>query len=135
MARHEGSLIEPGQLHPPVHPNFERSYLAPTLEKDSREFRKRLPPGVKLAIGIMPVSESLSPPGWARTRDELLLEWNRWIQAEYVLTNAPATLPNIFFASECHPNPTGQELVTRHLAMALVETAAGLALRPEGKGR
>jgi hypothetical protein len=119
LTRQGGSMIEPGQFHPPAHPNLARYSLAPTLERASRDFHGCLPAGAKLAIGITPVPESLCSSEYLSTRDELLLAWNRWIGADFVLTNAPVKLPDPFFATADHPNPAGQALLTRKLALLL----------------
>jgi hypothetical protein len=128
LARHEGSMVEPGTFHPPQHPVPNRYYLAPTMEKASRDFRQRLPPGVKLAIGITPLPESLCSSDYLRRRTELLGAWNRWIGAEYVLTNAPAKMADTFFATGAHLNPAGQERYTRQLGAVLARACLSLPL-------
>jgi hypothetical protein len=119
LARHDGSMVDPGVFRPGTHPVLTRYYLSSSLEKASHDFRRRLPPGVKLAIGITPLPESLCGSDYLKQRNELLLAWNRWMEADYVLTNSPARLGDTFFASGAHLNRLGQKLFTQKLAVIL----------------
>jgi hypothetical protein len=119
MAGHEGSMVEPAVFHPPAHPVHHRYYLAPALEQASRQFRRRLPPGVKLAIGITPLPDSLCDVEFMRQRNDLLARWNSWIDADYCLINGPIKLPDALFASGAHLNPAGQQRYTHQVGALL----------------
>lgn len=116
---HDGSMVELGTFHPPAHPIPDRYYLSPTLERPSREFRRCLPAGAKLAIGLTPIPASVCPPGYRELRHEWLLNWQQWTGADYALTNSAATFGDIWFATRTHPNRHGQERFTRQLAASL----------------
>ncbi len=121
LADHDGSMIDLGTFHPPTHPILEQYALSPTLEKPSREFRRRIPAGARLVVGIMPIPESVCPPDYFEKRDQLLLAWHRWMEADHLLTNSPATLSDNCFATRTHPNQNGQKLYTHQLARSLTE--------------
>lgn len=121
LADHEGSMVDVGKFHPPTHPILDQYTLSPTLEKPSRDFRRHIPAGARLVIGIMPIPESVCPPGYPEQRDPLLLAWNQWMQADHVLTNSPATLSDNCFATRTHPNQAGQRLYTHHVARGLAQ--------------
>lgn len=125
MTAHSGSLANPGTVTPFRNParalavtKFE---LAPAMEAESRLFRSRMPAGAKLLIGLTPRPRGLSSPSSRAERDELLRQWNQWVQADILLTNLPPTLPDVFFAGGGHLNPVGQKRFTAELARELRE--------------
>lgn len=121
LADHEGSMVDVGKFHPPAHPILDQYTLSPTLEKPSRDFRRRIPAGAKLVVGIMPIPASVCPPGYAEQRDQLLRAWNQWMGADHVLTNSPARMSDNCFATRTHPNEVGQTLYTHQLARSLTQ--------------
>ncbi len=119
LARHEGSMIDPSTFHPPPHPMPAHYSLAPSLKAISERFRNRLPSGTKLAVGLAPIPESLSSPTYLNQRDQLLRGWNDWLHADYLLTNAPAQMGDVFFATGNHLNRVGQNRFTHKVASIL----------------
>ncbi len=70
-----------------------------------------LPPGAKLAVGITPVPEGHADSSYISKHRELLVEWNTWLQADVMLTDLPARLPDGLFASRTHLNGAGQKFL------------------------
>lgn len=117
MTRHEGSGVDYGTTlaRPRSRPQTLLSVewpLAPELESETRAFRSRIPPGVKLWIGLTPSPKQDSAADARRERDDLLRRWNSWLQADALLTNLPATLPDPFFSRTAHLNEAGQKRFT-----------------------
>ena len=89
------------------------------MQARSREFRSKIPPGVKLIIGLTPGPASTVSADAAELRTGLLREWNRWINADVLLTNLPAALPDGFFSRTSHLNQQGQRVFTSLLEKEL----------------
>jgi hypothetical protein len=47
------------------------------------------------------------------------MTWAQWLKAEVVLTNLPAVLPDVLFASTTHMNAAGRDAFTRQLRREL----------------
>ncbi|MBI4327791.1 MAG: hypothetical protein HY674_21370 [Chloroflexi bacterium] len=116
---HHGSLVDHGRYNPVQRAQETNYFLAPAFEPESRRFRARLTPQIKLAAGLMPVPETHVGRDYRPKRTELLRQWNQWLRADHLLTNLPATLPDGLFASGAHLNERGQQRFTDLLAIEL----------------
>jgi hypothetical protein len=117
LSLHRGGLIDPTSS--PF--QGDREYvLAPSLEKASLRFRKAVPAGVTLVIGVTPVPEGFASGGYSKVYQDLVEGWAHWINADVALRTLPPTLPNRQFASVTHLNAAGRaqfsELVAGELA-------------------
>jgi hypothetical protein len=120
MTEHRGSLIDLGPSFSRRRaPRLSEPHLAPEFETESRAFRAKVPPGAKLFLGLTPGVTGFSAPASREDRDELLRQWNRWMQADGLLTNLPPTLPKVCFSTTAHLNPIGQKRFTAALAREL----------------
>lgn len=116
LTREHGSAIDPDSK--PFAGNAEYR-LAPTLERASQNLRAAVPPGAKLFVGLTPVPERFAGPRHPQLHTELLHQWSQWLQADVVLTNLPATLPDDSFARSTHLKETAVPRYTEQLAAAL----------------
>jgi hypothetical protein len=125
MTVHQGSLAGQGESIPPrkgSQPVPVASHLWPLaagLEAPSRAFRARLPPGVKLFIGLTPNAAASTDRADNLRQADLLRRWNAWVGADALLTNLPPTLPYGFFSGGNHLNYRGQQRFTAKLAQDL----------------
>lgn len=115
----DGSMVDPGSYHPARRGATVVPTLSPELEEQSRRFRQSVPRNARLAVGLTPLPESLAGREYPRHRDSLLQQWNRWLEADLVLTNLPAALPDGLFATPGHLNQRGQARWTGLLGAAL----------------
>jgi hypothetical protein len=127
LAAHKGSMVDPGTFLPPLRPRPQEVFLSPSLETSSRRLHQLLGTEIKLAVGLTPLPRSLAAPGDRQQRDQVLREWNQWLQADCLLTNLPAQLPDALFAGGAHLNQSGQERFTRLLGEALAPLLSGRA--------
>ncbi|MEK7685459.1 MAG: hypothetical protein AAB466_08555 [Verrucomicrobiota bacterium] len=125
---HHGSLVDPGTYNPVRRAQETNYFLSPAFGQESRHFRARLPPEVQLVAGLMPVPETHVGRDYRTKQTELLRQWNQWLQADHLLTNLPATLPDGLFASGAHLNEHGQRRFTALLAVELANV-----LRPNDR--
>jgi hypothetical protein len=116
---HDGSTLDLARFIRPQQPPKPGYTLAEDLEAESRAFRAKVPSGARLFVGLTPRALSYSPPGDRAQRLEMLTHWNRWVQADTLLTNLPAAWPDPFFASKEHLNELGQKRFTALLAREL----------------
>lgn len=116
---HHGSLVDHGRYNPVQRAQETNYFLSPAFERESRHFRARLPPKVQLVAGLMPVPETHVAREYRTKHTDLLRQWNQWLQADHLLTNLPATLPDGLFASGAHLNERGQRRFTDMLAIEL----------------
>jgi hypothetical protein len=116
LSDNRGSAVDPGDFDSATATGNAEYRLAPSLERTSRQFRQTLPPGIKLVVGLTPVPQSFAPALYAQTRLALLRGWNDWLQADRILEELPATLPDDLFASTTHLNATGVAAFTSELA-------------------
>jgi hypothetical protein len=122
MSEHHGSLIDFGTaLSGPSIPSVPTGHweLAPEFEAESRAFRAKVPRGAKLCIGLTPSVSNVNSEELRRQRDDLLHRWDRWIQADALLTNLPPALPTLFFSRTAHLNELGQKRFTDSLSREL----------------
>src|SRR5439155_7621627 len=84
--------------------------LSPKPERASQAFKSAVPAGVKLYVGITPAPESFVMPNYPQQYLQMVRESGRWLQADAVLENLPATLPDELFASTTHLNESGAKL-------------------------
>jgi hypothetical protein len=124
---HCGSVACPGELTIPRQkdgPRLDFNHPLPLraeIEAHSRAFRAKMPPGIKLFIGLTPVAVpmAVAPPAARRQQADLLQRWNASIQADVLLTNLPPTLPYGYFTPGNHLNLMGQKFFTAKLAQEL----------------
>ncbi|MBU6402157.1 MAG: hypothetical protein KGS61_17700, partial [Verrucomicrobia bacterium] len=128
LAAHHGSLTTGAAYHRSRRGMRILYSLAPTFAPASRRFRRQVPANLTLAVGLTPVPETLVPLDYRAQRDALLRQWNRWLGAQVLLTNLPATLPDRLFATGAHLNRRGQRWFTAALAKCLTPTSAQLHL-------
>jgi len=117
MTEHAGSLITFGTAVTPRGMVRSAWKLSPALEPESRAFKAKIPAGTRLFIGLTP-----GPAGTAATghwREDLLQAWNQWLAADVLLTNLPATYPDVYFSAGGHLNEPGQRRFTTALAREL----------------
>jgi hypothetical protein len=119
MTAHQGSLLDFGTFVRPRKRPQQNWTFAHHFEPDSRAFRARIPPGARLFVGLTPLAESYCSPNDRAHRLDLLYRWNRYIQADALLTNLPPSLPDVFFAGKGHLNEAGQKRFTTILASQL----------------
>ena len=119
MGEHYGSPLSFGTFK--ALPGAARSEwtLVPEFEAETRAFRAQIPAGVKLCVGLTPGAAGASAPGEVPRRRALLEEWNRWMNADVLLTNLPPALPDVFFSGGGHMNAAGQKRFTHLLAREL----------------
>jgi hypothetical protein len=117
LTQHRGSAIDPDTQ--PLKGSAEYR-LAPRFQSDSRVFRAAVPPTVKLIVGITPAPEKFAGPSYAALQRQMLAQWTQWLQADAVLDQAPAALPDALFARTTHLNEQGQRIYTEGLARSLI---------------
>ena len=76
-------------------------------------------------MGLTPGMAGTSGPNEHSRREALLRQWNTWLDADVILTNLPATLPDVFFSPGAHLNQAGQMVYTRLLAKELAPLLEG----------
>ncbi|HKQ40783.1 MAG TPA: hypothetical protein VJ063_22135 [Verrucomicrobiae bacterium] len=120
LNNHCGSLADPDARKFKGNPEYR---LAARFEKDSRVFRASLPREVKLLVGITPVPSGYAQGDYARTREQMLAQWQRWLEPAAILTNLPATLPDHLFVSVTHLSGAGAHEYTSMVAEFLRKNA------------
>lgn len=112
MTAHDGSSLDLGRVVPARKPESAGWHFADDLEEQTFAFRAKIPNGVKLFVGLSPLARTYSPPGDRAQRLEMLIQWNRWLKADALLTNLPAAWPDPLFSSWQHLNEIGQKRFT-----------------------
>lgn len=123
LVAHDGSLIEFGSYNPRAPSEKLKYTLSRDLEEECRRFRRVIPRGTRLVAGIMPLPETLVGRSYRGEHKALLAQWNQQLEADDLLLDLPATLPNGLFASGAHLNDRGQRRFTRLLAKELARIA------------
>jgi hypothetical protein len=116
LTRNLGSAVDPDPRSFQGNPEYR---LAPQLEAASRAFRAAVPVGVTLLVGITPVPAGFTGRNYQITRDRMLQQWAQWLQADVVLEQLPATLPDDQFTKVTHLNEAGVRSYTGTLARLL----------------
>jgi len=116
MTREHGSVFDPEPQSFSGAPEYR---LSPTIEKASRAFRKTVPAQAKLFVGITPVPARFAGPKYPARRAELLRDWGAWLQADGLLEELPATLPDEAFVRTTHLREPEALAYTDRLATAL----------------
>jgi hypothetical protein len=119
MTDHHGSLLDFSTFILPRHIPQRNWAFADDLETESRAFGAKIPSGMRLFVGLTPIAQSFCLPNDRTVRLDMLHRWNRWIQADVLLTNLPPSLPDVFFAGPAHLNEAGQRKFTSILAAQL----------------
>ena len=117
LTREHGSAVDPDSK--PFAGNAEYR-LAATLERASKSFRDAVPPGAKLFVGITAVPERFAGPRYPQLHSVLLRQWSQWLQADFILTNLPPTLPDDSFARSTHLKETSIPRYTEQLAVEVL---------------
>jgi hypothetical protein len=94
MTAHNGSYLEFGSFTRPRKIPQRNWEFTADLEAESRAFRSRVPSSAKFFAGLTPIAESYCSPDERERRLDMLGRWNRWIQADALLTNLPPSLPS-----------------------------------------
>lgn len=121
LVAHGGSTVEEGVYNPPGPIALPEFQITAAVHAESVALRSEIPASVKLAVAITPLPESHLPRGHETRRNDLLRRLNTSLQADFLLTNLPARLPNGYFGSPFHLNPRGADHFTRLLAAELAE--------------
>jgi len=119
MAAHGGSMVEDGVYNPTGPVALPEFQITEAVHAESLALRSEVPSSVRLAVAITPLPESHLPRGYETRRDDLLRRLNTSLQADFLLTNLPARLPNGYFSSPFHLNLRGADHFTRLLAAEL----------------
>ncbi|HOW66360.1 MAG TPA: hypothetical protein P5186_24855 [Candidatus Paceibacterota bacterium] len=115
----QGSLADPNLYDRDSASGNAEYRLAKVLERASAGFRAQAPAQVRWVIGLTPSPASFVQPDHPARHRALLTTWAQWLKADVTLTNLPAILPDVLFASTTHLNATGRDLFTRLLAREL----------------
>jgi len=116
MTRRNGSAVDPGDERPSGSAEYR---LNAALEKSSREFRTAMLVGTKLFVGITPVPTRFAGAGYPAHRDEMLREWTAWLQADELLLELPAAMPEEQMIGTRHLKPSAVQGYTEKLAEAI----------------
>lgn len=116
MSARDGGAIDPGTNSATGNAEYR---LSSTLETLSREFRAAVPPGTKLLAGITPVPAKFAGTNYPVLRDQMLRDWSAWLQADAVLRELPATLPDEQMTGATHLKPAAIPAYTEALAAAV----------------
>lgn len=119
LAAHGGSAIDPGRYEPVAESVRDELQLAPVWQTRCASFRGAVPEGVRLLVGITPMPEDRARPSFLEERGRVLAQLGRWLRADALLDELPATLPAGAFASPAHLNQPGRRGYTFQLARAL----------------
>jgi len=121
MDKNGGSAADPHRYVPGPGQGNAEYHLGASLEPVAMAFRTAVPDTATLAVGLTPIPESFAPDGYVQRYDNLLKRWAQSIQADFVLTNLPATLPDANFASTTHLNARGSAAYSRLFAQCVIE--------------
>ncbi|HAV61199.1 MAG TPA: hypothetical protein DCY13_02400 [Verrucomicrobiales bacterium] len=124
LPRHDGSTVDRGWFNRSGREDLSHWRINPDRAREAAKLRDAIPRDVTLAFGIAPMPEGYVGPEFRDQRDALMREFNEWLQADILLTNLPARLPNGYCASTVHLNQRGQEAFTRLLAEELERLGA-----------
>jgi hypothetical protein len=116
LTQNQGSAVDPEPRPSQGDPEYR---LAPQIEAGSRSFRAAVPAGSKLLVGITPVPAGFAARDYQATRDQMLRQWCKWLQADVALADLPATLPDGLFAKTAHLSAEGAQTYTEALARLL----------------
>jgi hypothetical protein len=113
MDDENGSVIDPVREKPRGRAEFR---LAPTLKLASRNFKASAPRGTKLLVGITPIPRIVGGSNYNEVRETMLKQWAGWLEADGVLGNLPAVLPEEDFARPAHLDGAAVPNYTRRVA-------------------
>lgn len=114
-----GSLVDPHQFEPASLNGSAEYRLAATLRTASEAFRRTVPVGTRLAIGVTPVPASFATPHHAEKVASMLEQWSGWIRPDIALRGLPAVLPDTLFATHTHLTAAGREIYSAWVAREL----------------
>lgn len=122
LRKHQGSRYDIGMYNPPTSNTRTPDWtVRSNYLQEATEVRERLGDDTVLVLGLAPLPESMVSKNFKQTRDQMLLQLNRTLRADVLLTNLPATFPNGYCASEVHLNQRGADRFTRLLAAELTK--------------
>lgn len=124
MTGAQGSAVDPRTFNPDTARGTAEYRLAARIEEESRRFRRALPEGARLVVGLTPTPASFALPDHATRQAAMLVEWAAWLEADAILTDLPATLPDDAFASIAHLDGRSRIGFTERLAGALGRVTA-----------
>lgn len=119
LQQHRGTAVDPNSFSAAEARGNAEYRLAKRIEAESHAFRRQLPAGTRLAVGLTPSPAGFALANHAETAAGMLRQWEVWLEPDLLLTNLPATLPNGLFASTTHLNGEGRRVFTEALAREL----------------
>lgn len=119
MKDHRGTVLDPNRYRSRPGQGNAEYRLAARWETECRALRAVVPPAAQLFLGITPIPATFAPEGFEAERQRMLAQWGAWMQADALLTELPATLPDTRFASITHLNATGNREYSDLLAACL----------------
>ena len=122
LSRYNGSAFDPRTFDATSSRGNPEYRLALSLDKKSQLFRKALPVGTRLVVGITPSPRSFVLEGHDQRCHAMLLQWKKWLNADAALESLPCSLDDALFASTTHLNQRGATEFTTQLAAALTLT-------------
>ena len=118
-----GGAVDPGQFDPDSAVALPPLAISPRLESAAAAFRSRLPPDLRVRVGVMPVPASLAGPDYANRHARSVEILCGWLGPNAVpLSGLPGVLPDTEFASATHLNEAGRRAFTGRLAEVLRST-------------
>jgi len=126
LDQHQGAAVDPNRFSAAEARGNAEYRLAKRIEGECLAFRRQLPPGTQLAVGLTPSPASFVLANHAETVTGLARQLGDWLRPELLLTNLPSTLSDRFFASTTHLNAEGRRVFTEALAR---ELSTGLPTR------
>lgn len=126
MQLDDGGLVDPRSYRNGGASNATVA-LSPRLEAQAAMFRKMIPAGVKLYVGITPRPQSEAGPDYSAGYIKAVTRLASWIGPDVTpLVKLPPTLPDDSFATRTHLSASGRQIFTHHL----LEEVFGWALLP-----
>jgi hypothetical protein len=119
LERHRGAAVDPNRFSPAEARGNAEYRLAKRIEADCHAFRRQLPAGTRLAVGLTPSPAGFVLANHAETAAGMLRQSGVWLEPDLLLTNLPVTLPNGLFASTTHLNGEGRRVFTEAVAREL----------------
>jgi hypothetical protein len=95
------------------------NFVSREFKPQCQEFRRALPSGVRLVVGLTPEPTSVMATNYPEIVRRTLLILKEFLRADDVLTNLRTRLPDQYFSSDTHLNPAGARQFTHALAIAL----------------
>jgi hypothetical protein len=121
LRRERGSAIDPTDREMahvvPRGGGTPRAVVSQAFKAHCEAMRSAIPSGVRLLVGLTPIPEG--GRGYEDSFRETLEVLQKYLRADGILTNLPATLPGHYFSSSTHLNAEGARQYTHALVRAL----------------